>query len=257
MGLLPESLSEFVERQNGSEPEWSAQIVNSTDPEPIRRMADQLVGGLDMEASEKELDDFDDDLFLILRDGEVVASSPMKTLRDTLLMVNSDLYMTGATSVQDINVPDVIMELSDTVFALRGFPKSNTEKLVLTLVSRYIEWEALTQQTGTLRASFQRLSRLDDERGTREVYERLGRVKGLTTHVYGLPDWNPSTALNVNSHGTENKEIQKNWFVIYRSDTGQDVAMLANEIRPNTWEGYWTFEADEIRALDQYVKQTF
>lgn len=255
--MIPDSLSAYIDRHRTPEPNWSAQIVNSTETEPIHRLAENLYGGLNIETSEVELDGIEDDLFLVLHDGKVVASSPMKALKDTLLMVNADLYRTGTKSVAEIEVPDVVLELSETVFTLQGFPESNTEKLVLTLISRYIEQQALTAQTGTLRTSFQRLSRLDDERGTYEVYKRLGQHDELETHVYGLPDWGPSSELDVTSHGIRNDEIQKNWFVVYRSDTTQDVAMVANEIESNTWQGYWTFDTGEIREVSRYIRQTF
>jgi hypothetical protein len=50
-----------------------------------------------------------------------------------------------------------------------GSPASNSEKLPLIVISRYIEQLAWQHETGRLRSSFQRLSRLDDERGTRRV----------------------------------------------------------------------------------------
>ena len=154
-------------------------------------------------------------------------------------------------------MPNVVLELSDTVFTLRGFPKSTNEKLVLILISRYIEQQALNGPTGTLRTSFQQLSRLDDERGTRRTYNQLGRVEELETHVYGVPDWDPSKELEVTCHGVEAEEIEKSWFVVYRSDTAHDVALVATLVGPNVWKGYWTFDSDEIQAIDRYVQQAF
>lgn len=220
-------------------------------------MAEDLYGSLNIETSETELAGLEDDLFLVMRDGRVVASSPMGTLKDTLLMVNADFYKTGTRLVGEIDVPDVILELSNTVFTLEGYPKSNTEKLVLTLMARYIEQQALAQQTGTLRTSFQKLSRLDDERGTRQFYEQLGQTEGLAVHVYGVPDWEPPTELGLVSHGVGDAELRKSWFVVHRGDTGHDVAMLAIKTKPNTWEGYWTFDTDDIRDIDRYISRTF
>jgi DICT domain-containing protein len=57
----------------------------------------------------------------------------------------------------------------------------------LIVISRYIERHAWQAGEGTLRTSFQRLSRIDDERGTREMYETLAGTD-IRTHVYGIPD---------------------------------------------------------------------
>jgi hypothetical protein len=220
-------------------------------------MVEDLFGALEIGTSEADLAGISDDLFLIVNDGRVVASSPLETLKETLLMVNSDLYTTGGRSIEEITVPDVILELSDTVFTVEGYPTSDTEKLVLTLVARYIEQRALLTGTGTLRTSLQRLSRLDDEQGTREVYERLGGVGELETHVYGLPDWEPPGALDLRVHGVADDEILRHWFVIYCSEVADDVAMLATKTGAGTWQGYWTFDAAAVRAIDGYIRQTF
>lgn len=251
---LPNSLTGFIDRVG--ETEWSIQIINQTAPEPIQGMLDKLFGGLAIETTEIDLPEADDDIVVLVHDGEVVASSPLSTLRDTLLMVNSDLYKTGTTEIQDIDPPDIITELSDTVFTLQGYPESDTEKLVLTLVSRYIEYQAWSHETGTLRSSFQRLSRLDDEQGTRRVYERLGETAGLTVHVYGVPDWEPPESMGVTVHGVGDDEIMRHWFVVYDGGTTRSVAMLAVNTGSHTWEGYWTYDTDEIKAINQYISET-
>jgi len=252
---LPDSLSTFVDQKETSE--WSVQLVNPTQPEPIRKMTDDLFGGLGMDIPETEIDGLQDDLILLIRDGNVIASSPLTNIETTLLTVNSDLYKTGARSLEEISIPDAVQQLSDTVFTLSGYPDSQVEKLVLTLVSRYIEQRAAYSRTGTLRTSFQRLSRLDDERGTREVYETLGDLPDLDTHVYGAPDWLPPSEMGLTVHEVRDDEIRSTWFVVHRTDTGTDRAMLALKDDPNTWRGYWTSNSTEIRSIDQYISRTF
>jgi hypothetical protein len=251
----PNSLDVFIDRKDPSD--WSAQIVNRTEPEPIGNLIEELFTGLDIPTTERDLAGITDDLFLLIRDGEVVESSPLEALKDTLLLVNSDSYKTGTRSIGEIDVPDVVMELSDTVFTLEGYPDAHAEKLVLTLIARYVEHQALSHETGTLRTSFQRLSRIDDERGTRDVYERLGQTAGLETHVYGFPDWKPPAEFDLTVHGVTHDEILNYWFVVYHADTAQSVAMLAKRIGVNTWTGYWTFDADEIASMDEYVGRLF
>jgi DICT domain-containing protein len=251
----PTALSEFFEHRGS--PEWSAQIVNRTNSDLVQRMVEDLFGSLSIDVSDTEHPEQDDNLLMLLRDGEVVETSTLETLKDTLLMVNSDFYRTGTTSLEEIDSPDVITLLSDTLFELRGYPESNTEKLVLILVSRYIEYQAWAREAGTLRTSFQRLSLLDDERGTREVYDRLGDCSGLDVHVYGIPDWDLPESLGVTVHGISDEEISQNWFVIYGGDDRPGVAMLAVEVGPNEWHGFWTFDRDEIGRLNRYVKREY
>jgi len=252
---IPESLSAFVDRKDPSK--WSVQLINRTGPEPMRNMIESLFGSLDMEVQETEIGGLADDLLLVLRDSEVVASSPLESIKNTLVMVNSDLYTTGAKSIDEISIPDAVQTLSDAVFTLTGYPENNTEKLVLTLVSRHIEQQAANSQTGSLQTSFQRLSRLDDERGTREVYNTLGQLTDLDTHVYGFPDWNPPPEMGLTVHPVREDEIRNTWFVVHSADTGTDRAMLAIKDGPNTWKGYWTSNTPEIRAIDEYISQAF
>jgi hypothetical protein len=251
----PESLTAFIDRKTTSP--WTVQLVNPTGAAPIRKMAETVFGGLDVDLTEIQRDDRVDDLLLLLRDGEVVASSPLSVLEETLLLVNSDLYSTGTRNLEDVEVPDVIHELSDTVFRLQGYPDAHAEKLVLTLLSRSIERQAMEAGAGTLRASFQWLSRLDDEGGTREVYQRLGDRAGLETHVYGVPDWTAPPEFGPIVHETRDDEIVDHWFVLYRSEGGPAQGMLATRADPNTWQGYWTTDATEIRAIERYVAETF
>ena len=236
---------------------WAVQIVNRTDPEPVFGMVQNLFEGLSTEMSEEQLAGTDDDMVLLLRDNEVVETSPLENLKNTLLLVNSDFYRTGTESLAAIDPPDVIQQLSGTVFSLRGFPASNTEKLVLILMSRYIESLALQSSEGTLRTSFQRLSRLHDEGGTWRVYRKLGAIEGLETHVYGIPDWTPPADSGLSTHGVENEAITENWFVVHRLPNGSGAAMVALTTGKNEWEGFWTFDEAEIRAIDDCIQQEF
>ena len=251
----PDSLADFIDREDSEE--WSVVIVNQTGPDAIVRMFEKLFAGLDIDVREIASTDADDDLVVLFRDGELVATSPFGPIMDTLLFVNSDLYTTGAAAIQDLDPPDVIMELAETVFTLQGYPESNVEKLVLILVSRYIEHRAWTQGAGTLRTSFQRLSRLNDERGTKDVYDRLGDMSVLDVHVYGIPDWNPPTSMGVSVHGIPDEEISQYWFVVYDNGESGSAALLAIKTDPNVWKGFWTFDPDEIGAIDQYIEATF
>jgi hypothetical protein len=236
---------------------WTVQMVNRTDPEPMFNMLEDLFDGLSTEMSEEQVVGTDDDMVLLLRDGEVVETSPLERLKNTLLMVNGDFYRTGTESLADIDPPDVILQLAGTVFSLRGYPASNIEKLVLILMSRYIESLARQAGTGTLRTSFQRLSRLDDESGTWRVYRKLGETDGLQTHVYGIPDWEPPADAGLSVHGITDEAIMENWFVVHRRPDSSGAAMIALITDENEWKGFWTFDREEVQAIDDCIQREF
>ena len=251
----PDSLADFFDQSDSSE--WSLQIINRTGPEPVKRMVEDLFGTLSTQVSETTREEADTDLVVLLYDGEVVGSSSLSTLRDTLLLVNSDYYRTGPADLGKLDVPDVVLELSDTLFTLQGYPDSNTEKLVLTLVSRYIEQRAWKHRAGSLRTSFQFFSLLYNERTTREIYRQLGQISDLAVDVYGVPDREPPELPGVTVHETTDDEIEQYWFVVHRIESATSAALLAKQTGPTEWRGFWTFDTVTVRTLDQHIQRTF
>ncbi|MFC7173385.1 DICT sensory domain-containing protein [Haloplanus litoreus] len=123
----------------------------------------------------------------------------------SFLLVNADRFKTSAWGFDDA-VPSVLTGMDGTLFDLRGHPASNKETLLLVLISRHIERLAHEAGVGTVRSAFQRLSRLEDEFGTRQVYERLsGRTPDV--HVYGVPDESP-TLRDATVHGGAGEEYR-------------------------------------------------
>ncbi|SNR63400.1 hypothetical protein SAMN06264855_1251 [Halorubrum vacuolatum] len=151
---------------------------------------------------------------------------------------------------------------------LRGYPESNRQKLLLITISRFIERTAWRAGSGTLRSSFQRLSRLSEEIGTQRVYERVPKA-GVDTHVYGVADEYP-TDLDVTVHAGETSDFTDTWFVVYRPEDGPrtvpdaesdfergvngGVALLAVETEPRLWQGYWTFDPERLERIDGYIR---
>ena len=211
-----------------------------------------------------------ENLVLLMEDDEVVAGSTLGELGDAVLFVNSDLYITGSRSLEDVDLPSVISGLDDATFTLRGYPESNRQKLLLITISRFIERAAWTAGDGTLRSSFQRLSRIDDEVGTREVYERVTE-SGVDAHLYGVPDELPRD-LDAVIHAGDDPDFTDSWFVVYRppegphpaeSDPESDlkrgieggVGLLAVETEPRTWRGLWTFDSDRVSRINRYIER--
>ncbi len=236
--------------------------VPALDVDVLRRHDDVPFDGDDPDEIEN--------LVLLMEGDEVVAGSTLGELGDAVLFVNSDLYITGSRSLADVDLPSVISGLDDATFTLRGYPESNRQKLLLITISRFIERAAWTAGDGTLRSSFQRLSRIDDEVGTREVYERVSET-GVDTHLYGVPDELPAD-LDAVIHAGDDPDFTDSWFVVYRppegphpaeSDPESDlvrgveggVGLLAVETEPRVWRGLWTFDADRVSRVNRYIER--
>ncbi|RAW46169.1 hypothetical protein DQW50_05165 [Halorubrum sp. 48-1-W] len=293
------TLGQLLDRFGGTD--RSIVVVNRTDPEPVRNMlvdtfddavhvSERFLRNDGGEAANAPVDDvfvdptvlrendavsFDGDraddaenLVLLLDGEEVVAGSTLEELGETLLFVNTDLYTTGARGLDDLRLPPVITGLDDTVFTLRGYPESNRQKLLLVTISRFIERAALTAGDGTLYSSFQRLSRLEDELGTRRVYERVADG-GVDAHLYGVPD-DPPGDLEATIHAGRTTDFTDSWFVVFEPtdgpkvvDAGSDlerganggIGLLAVETEPRLWRGVWTFDPDRLRAIRRYIRR--
>ncbi|TKX73321.1 MULTISPECIES: hypothetical protein [Halorubrum] len=236
--------------------------VPAIDVEVLRRHEDVPFDGGDPDEIEN--------LVLLMEEDEVVAGSTLGELGDAVLFVNSDLYITGSRSLSDVDLPSVISGLDDATFTLRGYPESNRQKLLLITISRFIERVAWMAGDGILRSSFQRLSRIDDEVGTREVYERISDT-GVDTHLYGVPDELP-TDLDTVIHAGHDPDFTDRWFLVYRpqegphaaeSDPNSDlvrgveggVGLLAVETKPRVWRGLWTFDADRVSRVNRYIER--
>ncbi|WP_432765052.1 DICT sensory domain-containing protein [Halobaculum litoreum] len=201
-----------------------------------------------------------DDVAVLVEDGEVLASSPLAALERAVLLVNSDLYTTGTLPLADADLPAVLTELADVPFRLRGYPLAHKEKLLLIAMSRQIELRAARAGAGEIHSSFQQLSRIDDEVGTRRTYRRLA-ASGAAVHVYGEPDWDPESALDVTAHTGYGAGYSDSWFVVF--DPPADavgphttpVALLALETEPRVWRGIWTFRPEAVAELAAVIRR--
>ncbi|THE65178.1 histidine kinase [Salinadaptatus halalkaliphilus] len=200
----------------------------------------------------------EEDLAVLLEDGQPVAASSMAALYDSLLAINSDLFVTGARRLGDTSLPDVLAGLEGTRLRLRGYPLAHKEKLLLILLSRYIEQLAWEHGTGTVRSAFQHLSRIDDEIGTRRVYEQLEETD-LDVHVYGIDDGSvPDLEMTV--HAGSSRTYRNSWFVVYNPPAGIETtdagALVCLETEPRIWDGFFTFDPDCVDAIEDRIVTT-
>ena len=195
------------------------------------------------------------DSAVLLEDGDPVAASSMTGLYEAVLAINSDLFKTGARGLGEIELPDVLAGLADTRHRLRGYPLAHKEKLVLIVLSRYIEQLAWTGGSGTHRAAFQQLSRIEDEVGTHEVYRLLDRTD-VDVHLSGVDDGRP-TDLEATVHAGEGPGYRNSWFVVYRADERADhdrsAALVCWEVEPRVWDGAFTFDHERVVRIDERI----
>ncbi|WP_345778574.1 DICT sensory domain-containing protein [Natrinema sp. DC36] len=127
---------------------------------------------------------------------------------------------------------------------------------MLITISRYIERLALEQDGGKHRASFQYLSRINDEQGTKTVYERLAN-SSTNVHIYGIPDWNPPSEVNFTIHSGRNTDFRNVWFVMHIPDDKslRYAALVAIQQEPGTWDGVWTYDENRVRAINHYIER--
>jgi len=277
---LPDSLSGFINETADTE-EKTLLLLNRTGPEPLVNLLDQAFENQSVQIEERHIPEGDTDQVCLIENGSVTATSSMSKLSKTFLLVNADRYRTtsGTDRSATGSFPNVLTGLDDVAFTVRGYPESNKEKLLLILISRFIEDRALACGDGEFHSTFQRLSRLDDEFGTRKMYDWLGD-SDVETHVYGVRD-DPAVIddLNVIVHAGTTHEYRRSWVVLFRpsseaeepaSDTGEasgekvaaadacsPVALVAVETGPNVWRSMWTYDRDRVERIRPYVRQRF
>ncbi len=258
MGELPATLSGFIDEVDVSEK--TLLLLNRTKPEPFVDLLSRAFEDQSVAVTEKQIPEGENDLVCLVDDGDVVATTPLSELTEAFLLVNVDRYRTGTRQSERGSFPDVLTGLDDTEFVVEGFPRSDREKLLLVVISRFIEHRGLSNGSGELHSTFQRLSRLDDEYGTRTMYERLGN-SDVETHVYGVQDDPDAVAdLDVTVHSGASEEYRHSWVVVFtpgsRDDPGH-VALVAVEIDRNVWRSVWTYDVDRTERIRSYMRERF
>lgn len=260
---LSEALDNFI---SGADPsEKTLLLVNRRAPDPIVELLNRAFECQPVSVSERDIPEEANDIVCLVNDGDVEALTPLSKLQEAFLMVNVDRYRTGTRQSQTGGFPDVLTGLAEVEFTVRGFPQSNKEKLLLVLISRFIEHRALSRGAGELHGSFQRLSRLDDEYGTRTMYELLAE-SDVTTHIYGVDDDPDSIAdLDVTVHSGDTETYRRSWFVVFIPETSPDrqcegdghAGLVATETDRNVYRGMWTYDPARVERIRTFFRRYF
>lgn len=186
---------------------------------------------------------------VVVRDGEPVARSDAEDVLKSVLLANSDMYTTGSRELTDAELPAVLEALQEVPFLVRGYPESNSEKMLLLAVSRAIERRAYEAGSGTLHVGFQDLSRLVDEHGTYRVYEQLSTTE-MNIHIYGSGDVTVADDLAVTVHTGDSWFHRHAWFVVFMPEAADmPAALYSIEREPNRWGGFWTFQPERVKTI--------
>lgn len=251
-------LRDFVDEFATGGREVSLSIVNSEQPPMIARMLDSLFADHSISVSETTRVLSESDVVQLRRDGSVVAESPFADVRDSVLAVNSDVYITGSRSLSEVRTPEVVHALEGTRFTVRGYPAGGKGKLLLIEISRHIESMALRHGEGELHTGFQRLSRIVDEHGTERAYQRLSETD-LDVHVYGLGNPRRVSIPSLTVHNEDVPEIRNGWFVVFvpPADSDADGAALVAVTDDDEWDGVWRLDTDAARRVRRHLTQRY
>lgn len=248
-----ESFAGFIDAVDDREK--SVAVLNREEVDPMLTMVEAMFDAESVSVTDGGGDPAGPADLVVLHDEDrpAIATSPLREIERTLLLVNSDLYITGTRSLDEIDTPEVVLNLDDVTFSVAG-----KQKFLLIHLSRHIEAMAARTVGGVLHSGFQDLSRITDERGTEAAYRQLVD-RGVDVHVYGRDDWTDPFDRPVTVHAHEEGEILDSWFVVHdgAGDDDRKAALVAVETGPNEYRGFWTFEAAIVDDVLAYIDRTY
>lgn len=136
--------------------------------------------------------------------------------------------------------------LDDTVF--RGLNRRE-----LLAVSREIEERAFRIGNGTLRVSFQTVSKF---RSQAAVYDALATRTSLDIHIYGAEDWEPPAINGITFHGQAAERFEAYWSLAF--DGGTDVTQacgLVAEEKSAGYNGFWTNDPGIVEEISSALTE--
>jgi len=194
---------------------------------------------------------------IIYKNNSIVSKSSIEELGDSILYTNSDQYKTQQNQMKKLVFPKSILSLQDEIFELKGYPKKYNEKLILILISRYIEKLSYTHG-GVHHSTFQKISRINDEKGTKEVYDKLSNnVDKL--HIYGQLDTEPElNGENIIFNFGSSDTYKYSWVVIHLSKNySAALTAIKKPNKFNEWNAIWTFDREKVIRLENEMDNYF
>ena len=185
---------------------------------------------------------------LLHRGPDVIATSPVADLRNAIRLeaIETDGDLTAVVE------PDVFEHVHRKEYTVQ-----NGGKLQMVRIGRLIETRALERGAGTLHTGFQRLDRVQDELGTRDLYEGLAGTD-VDIHLYGEPGAVPN-AEQYTLHTAPDGELAEAWFVVY-DGAGEDArkaALATRETEPERYTGFWTYQPAIVDSIASYLERRY
>lgn len=137
---------------------------------------------------------------------EPIAVSDYDHVYRTTLGNNSDAYVAGCRTLENVAIPKVVARLDGTRMFARNYPSPKKWKLLLVEMSRHIERRAWWVGDGAIRSGFQTLSRFDDESGSWRC------TTALSDGFRRTPQRRPGL---VSAHGWDCPELRTSLFVAF------------------------------------------
>jgi hypothetical protein len=249
----PSALADFVPDGNNDYEVFVAR------PEAIVASAsgiDAMFGATNIDFSSGIVGEVEEDTVVLFNDGEVVTTSPSREftyLIDQLTPIGEQI---GDVALETLSLPSVLVALANESIRVDSFSTGHQD-LLFRIVCRCIEAQSWNQRHGQLRVGVQYLSRLTDTEGSTmcTVAEQLAETN-VQVHMYGILDTNSSLSFNLTVHGGWTDDFARNWFVIYQSPSlATTAAFIANELERGGWRGTWTFDADQVKQVTNYLKE--
>lgn len=256
-------LRELIERVEGES--RTLTVVDRQSSDIVQGMLDDLFDDQPVDVVEDGgADAVPSDTVVVSRTDGSAFSSSLESLQNAILFVNSDTYISGSRDLEAVETPEAILGLADTVFTVRGYPDTRKQKFLLIELSRYIEARAWEHGVGELHSSFQYLSRLQDERGTHEVYRSLGE-SDVDVNIYGIADASVPSNIDADVYtDSDDGELLRSWFVVYShpSDPDESAALVCYRLpgedgHIGPWKGFWTFDPERVENIRTYITDTF
>lgn len=185
--------------------------------------------------------------FVVVREeGEFVASIGLPELREVL---EPPIRRPWEPPPESSGYRALFDLLEDTIFTA-------FDRRQLLAAAREVEDRAFRVGAGTLRVGFQRLSAMQSQV---PVYEHLGAETSLSIHVYGRADWEPPAVPNVTVHEATTPEIGSFWFLAFDGggNPAYACALLAEERRPQSFHGFWTYDPETVAEILDYLASTY
>jgi len=185
------------------------------------------------------------DIAVLSTEDTVLEITSIETLR---AFVNSGPSGSTSVGVTNEEYNAVLRHLKETTFT-----SYDTEQMLY--ASREIEDRARRAGGGTVHAGFQRCSVMADQQA---IYTHLTE-RGVEVHAYGIPDATIPDLGGGQLHTGVTDEIAKTWFVIFdgAGDETQKSALVAEERDPNTFFGFWTYDAEIVDTALDYLERTY